>query len=232
MAASFPAADLVLALDSTGPRASAALVTAGGGGRPESLALAVSPPRRRAGQALHGILGEVLRAAGVAARDLGVVVAVRGPGSFTGIRVGLAAAEGLSLATGAPAAGLTVPRVLAAAAGVEGAVRVVLESGFGRVFVTDVVVDEAGRPPAAEIRDAAPDEALVGAPEGERVTLLVRGRPHGIDDLLARGAVTWDEPLAEPAAALALLLGRGGLEPLEPAYGRPPAIRPSRAQGP
>jgi tRNA threonylcarbamoyl adenosine modification protein YeaZ len=59
---------------------------------------------------------EVLLEAGVRAADLAGLVALAGPGSFTGLRVGLATALGLHQALGIPATTLPTLRVLAAAA--------------------------------------------------------------------------------------------------------------------
>jgi tRNA threonylcarbamoyladenosine biosynthesis protein TsaB len=49
-------------------------------------------------------------------RDLGCIVVVKGPGSFTGVRVGLSAAKGLSEGTGVPVAAVSRLEVLAAKA--------------------------------------------------------------------------------------------------------------------
>lgn len=62
---------------------------------------------------LMGLLGEVLEEAGIAYRDVGKIVATSGPGSFTGIRVGLATARGLALGLGIEAIGVNVLEVIA-----------------------------------------------------------------------------------------------------------------------
>ncbi len=50
-------------------------------------------------------------------RPIGAVAAVRGPGSYAGIRVGLATAEGLGLALGVPIIGVGTMDAVAAASG-------------------------------------------------------------------------------------------------------------------
>ena len=57
-----------------------------------------------------------LAEAGLGPRDLTAVAVSMGPGTFTGVRVGLAAARGMSLALGIPAEGLSSLHVLAAGA--------------------------------------------------------------------------------------------------------------------
>jgi tRNA threonylcarbamoyladenosine biosynthesis protein TsaB len=58
-------------------------------------------------EALLPLVDKVMRKAGQAPAALDLVVATVGPGSFTGIRAGLAAARGIALATGARLLGVT-----------------------------------------------------------------------------------------------------------------------------
>jgi tRNA threonylcarbamoyladenosine biosynthesis protein TsaB len=74
---------------------------------------------------------ELLRAAGAAPADLGLLAVGVGPGSFTGVRIGLAAARGLALALDLPVAGVSTLDALAA--GQPGAVPVI-DAKRGEVF--------------------------------------------------------------------------------------------------
>lgn len=71
--------------------------------------------RDQAAQLLPAI-GEVLAGAGIGRRELDLVAVTVGPGSFTGVRVGLAAARGLAVGLGVPLAGLSTTSVLLAQA--------------------------------------------------------------------------------------------------------------------
>ena len=76
----------------------------------------------------------LLREAGAGQQDLTGLVVGTGPGSFTGLRLGLAAARGLAFALDLPVAGVSTLRALAA--GSPGALPVV-DAGRREVFVLD-----------------------------------------------------------------------------------------------
>jgi|SRR5580693_5973674 tRNA threonylcarbamoyl adenosine modification protein YeaZ len=101
---------LVLALDTGSPLVSVAL---GRGGR---VVAARAAAMERSSSQLLALAGEVLGAAGVRPAELAGVVALAGPGSFTGLRIGLATALGLHQALGLAALALPTLRVLAAEA--------------------------------------------------------------------------------------------------------------------
>ena len=74
-------------------------------------------------EALFPMIDAVLSRCGLGHGDIALLAVCTGPGSFTGVRVGVAAVRGLSLALGVPAYGLTRFEALAAQNG-DGAVAV------------------------------------------------------------------------------------------------------------
>jgi tRNA threonylcarbamoyladenosine biosynthesis protein TsaB len=97
---------LILAFDTATGVATSALVDDG-----EVLA-----ERRSRAQTLLEDVDALLRQGGAHPRDLGALVVGTGPGSFTGVRIGLAAARGLALSLGLPGAGVSTLDALATGA--------------------------------------------------------------------------------------------------------------------
>lgn len=143
-----------------------------------------------------------------------------GPGSFTGVRVGIAAAHGLRIGWGSALAGYSSMALLAAAdqAGDMEDLAVALQAGHGQLFVQSF----AGGPLRAldPLRSLRPAEAaaLVRAPRviGSGAATLVAVRGHGeAVDALPDAADAWRLPP-----------GLRSLPP-KPIYGRAPDARPS-----
>ena len=87
---------------------------------------------------LMAVIDEALAKAGSTYADLGAIVVAVGPGSFTGVRVGVAAARGLALALGVPAVGVTTLEALARQAREERPGHPVvarIEAGRGQAYV-------------------------------------------------------------------------------------------------
>ena len=97
---------LILAFDTATETATSALVDDG-----EVLAERVS----RAVTLLEDV-DALLRQGGVHPRDIDAIAVGTGPGSFTGVRIGLATARGLALALGVPVAGVSTLDALGAGA--------------------------------------------------------------------------------------------------------------------
>src|ERR1700687_5333867 len=101
----------VLAIDTALEACSAAVLDT----ERASLAARESRPMVRGhAEALLPLIARVLERAGLDVAEIDRIAVTTGPGSFTGLRVGIAAARGIALATGQPAVGVST---LAAFAG-------------------------------------------------------------------------------------------------------------------
>lgn len=133
---------LILALDTATTTATAALVRDG-----EPLAEA-AVPSRDIYTAIDGLLADP--------RELDAVVVGVGPGSFTGVRMGIAAARGIALALDLPLAGVSTLEALAA--GAPGAIPVVdarRREVFALIDGEPHVLSPAGLPAATLVGDGA-----------------------------------------------------------------------------
>jgi len=80
-----------------------------------------------------------------------------GPGSFTGIRVAIAAAHGLAIGWGAELAGMSSLALLAAGARLQSEVATAVVGGHGELFVQQF--DGSTIDPVSELRNAVPEVA-------------------------------------------------------------------------
>ena len=139
-----------------------------------------------------------------------------GPGSFTGVRVGLAAARGLAIGWQVPVSGFSSLAVLAAASG-EREVAVALHGGHGELFVQSFAGDPIA--PVDELRSLAPARAAAVV----RAALVVGS---GAEALVAeRGHGRWSDLVPRAADARLLPEALRGLPP-KPIYGRAPDAKP------
>ncbi|MEQ9315887.1 MAG: tRNA (adenosine(37)-N6)-threonylcarbamoyltransferase complex dimerization subunit type 1 TsaB [Henriciella sp.] len=93
---------LTLGINTSGPACDVALVRDGNCVAAVNLAMTKGQDAR-----LPGLVSDCLKEAGAEFADLGRIAVVTGPGSFTGVRVGIAFARGLSLALNIPCIGIT-----------------------------------------------------------------------------------------------------------------------------
>ncbi|RWX76833.1 tRNA (adenosine(37)-N6)-threonylcarbamoyltransferase complex dimerization subunit type 1 TsaB [Neorhizobium lilium] len=101
---------IVLALDTAGVDCSAALYDSAAG---RVLSVVSEPIGKGHAERLMAVIDQALAEANLQLGSVKRIAVVVGPGSFTGIRVGVAAARGLALALGVPAVGVTTLEVLA-----------------------------------------------------------------------------------------------------------------------
>lgn len=107
---------LLLAIDTCGPMGSVALGRLAG--RDLDILGQTELDGRTCSSTLVAAVADLLVAAGVALRDLGGIVAVSGPGSFTGVRVGLSAVKGLAEPAQIPVVAISRLQVLSRKSGV------------------------------------------------------------------------------------------------------------------
>ncbi|HEX5101749.1 MAG TPA: tRNA (adenosine(37)-N6)-threonylcarbamoyltransferase complex dimerization subunit type 1 TsaB [Polyangiaceae bacterium] len=150
-----------------------------------------------------------------------------GPGSFTGLRVGIALAQGMALGLGRPLVGVGSLAALAAAVPhTEKRTRIpVLDARRGELFVAGYTADGVERlaPTAVPVADVPKLLAELFAP-GELVLVGEAARLAGGEyDVIAGGEL--DLPHAVPVARLGLGLDPAAA-PAEPTYVRGPGATP------
>ena len=217
----------LLIFDTSGAACSVAL-WAGGGTVAERYE---AMPRGQA-ERLLPMIEETVAAAGLAFGQLDAVGVTRGPGAFTGLRIGLAAARGLALALDIPAIGVTTFEALA------------VRAPAGCVVAIDTKRNDC------YCQRFGPGGAAVGEPgilaAADAVALAEAGNLPLVADTpaLASGARGADAAMAGPprAAAFASLVaarhralgqgGHGSLDMPRPLYLRPPEARLPEARLP
>lgn len=124
----------VLAIDTALEACAAAVLDTAAGAILASESL---PMARGHAEALMPLLARVMDAAGLDFAALDRIAVTVGPGSFTGLRVGIAAARGIALAAGKPAVGLSTLSGFAAphvAGGTEESIVVAIDARHDQVY--------------------------------------------------------------------------------------------------
>lgn len=137
------------------------------------------------------------------------ILVARGPGSFTGLRVGLAAARALALAWNVPLLGYATGALVAAQARAQAgpaAVTVAMTGGHGEWFVQNFGADGMAQGPVASLAPAAaaaqPGKAMVAGSQAEALVAL-RGTGQALPIWPdARAAMALDESAIGPEATL------------------------------
>ena len=182
---------LVLALDTTSEHGSIALVR----GDETLLELPVHSPDGFA-HVIYGHLEDLLRRCGVKLEEVNIFAAAAGPGSFTGVRVGLACVKGLSAALGRQAAGISNLKAIASLG--SATLRApLLDAHRGEVY--GAVYDSAGGIVQRETVGKL-DSWLASLPEGAEVLSPDFSPPAHLADAVAIHLTP-----RELAAAIALL---------------------------
>ncbi|MDE3064168.1 MAG: tRNA (adenosine(37)-N6)-threonylcarbamoyltransferase complex dimerization subunit type 1 TsaB [Acidobacteriota bacterium] len=180
---------------------------------------------RRHTEVLAAGIAAALGERGLAPRDLDRVIVDRGPGLYTGLRVGLATADALARATGCDLVEVTSLEVLAHGAwarGVRGRLVTLVDARRGEVFsqTFDLGAGVSARPDLAVGR---PDALAARLALEEGLTLTGDGAARYADLFAALPGATLDGArVPPPAAALALGATRDPVAAVTALYLRDP----------
>ncbi|HUA92319.1 MAG TPA: tRNA (adenosine(37)-N6)-threonylcarbamoyltransferase complex dimerization subunit type 1 TsaB [Terracidiphilus sp.] len=188
----------ILAIDTCGPSGSVALGRLAG--RDLEVLGQAELEGRTYSATLVAAVRDVLHTAGSRLGDLGGIIVVNGPGSFTGVRVGLSAVKGLAETAQLPVVALSRLLVLSRKAGVPSAA---LDAHRGELFLR---LERTGR---------EPEELLAGLQELAAVQPAPMRLAVCDDAAAAMLAVAWPETQVvradAPLAVDALRLGESRL---------------------
>jgi tRNA threonylcarbamoyladenosine biosynthesis protein TsaB len=203
----------VLAFDSAGSGCSAAVLSAG-----RILAHRRAATPQGQAEALMPTIAAVLAEAAMAVEAFDLIAVTVGPGSFTGLRIGIAAARGLAVASGVPALGITSFAAVAAQVPAEERAShnlvVALESKRAEIYIQAFAADGmprgeaalvppsdfARRVPAGPLLLAGDAAPRLAAALSERAPRLASG-PGTADaaDVARLGAAAWRPGQRPPA---------------------------------
>lgn len=147
----------LLAVDTTTPRGSVAVLS--DAGVEAEVRLATTDGHSRW---LLPAVDMLLRGLGVDAFSLDAFAVTIGPGSFTGLRIGLSSVQGLALASGRPCIGLSTLDVLGSAAAGSGSTVLALMDAFRGEFYSAAY--DAGGVALGPARVGSLEQALDSAP--------------------------------------------------------------------
>ncbi len=203
---------IVLALDTTSRTGSVAVVQDG-----RVLAELTGDPRRTHGERLPAALMNALEAAAVPLRDVTLLAVAAGPGSFTGLRVGIASMQGLATATGLRIVPVSALEALATIPDAdESLIAAWIDAQRGQVF-------------AALFARGAPDPLMPPSslPPSETIALWSDRLAGRSTTFVGDGAVRYASAIKEQLGAAATV--PQDAPPLAAAIGRIAAQHPERA---
>jgi tRNA threonylcarbamoyladenosine biosynthesis protein TsaB len=194
---------IILALDTTSEFASIAVRRSG-----QTVAELELHSPEGFGQIIFQAIEEILATASVRLEEIDCFAAASGPGSFTGVRVGLAAVKGMAEALGKPTAGISNLRALSTF-GAAALRAVALDARRGAVYgavydaAAHVVLQETVSPWAVWLSTLPDDAELIGFAGGpcETAGIAFTAAPRRLAAGVARcaesdGPAGWHDPVA------------------------------------
>jgi tRNA threonylcarbamoyladenosine biosynthesis protein TsaB len=188
---------LLLVADTSGKQGSVALARAGEYIKPNKIEVIEEVPLSGGTFSAQLIpqIAALLANQGLDKREIGAFIVVSGPGSFTGLRVGLAAIKALAEILNKPIVPVSLLEVVALAASVEGKVLAALDAGRNEIYAGEYEI--AGER-AQCLREqlvskdelislargamlVTPDESVVKVAQEESLSVVTRARPRAAD---------------------------------------------------
>lgn len=120
---------VILGIDSSAKSGAAAVMHGG-----EILSSQINMSGLTHSQTLMPMIDSVISKSGVKIEDIGIIAVTVGPGSFTGLRIGLSSAKGIAAVTGAECIGLSALEALAFGAKGDGIICAVMDARVKRVY--------------------------------------------------------------------------------------------------
>ena len=219
---------LILAIDTALDACAAGVLDTDAG---RLIAQESQPMKRGHAEALMPLIARVIKASGVAYVALDRIAVTTGPGSFTGLRVGLSAARGIGLAANKPVVGLTTLTAYAAPVVAQNAAQPVISAIDARhdhVYFQVVSGDGSSlvRPRVAPVEEAL-EAARFGAPHLVGNAALILSQRWPADAAAPFKA----DPQPAPDIAWVAWLGAAvspDAAPARPYYLRAPDAKPSQ----
>ncbi len=212
-------AKIILAVDTSTAAASFAIAQ-----NRRLLASLVSHDPAPHSQTIFDNLQSLLAQAGLRLPQIDLFAGVTGPGSFTGLRVGLSALKGLAQAAVRPVLGVNALDLTALSAGTTGEFIVLLEAGRHEVFAGKRQVNHAGQVLRTMLDWVGPPAALAERFQSETAAAFIGSGAvkYLANTDLAKRVVALANPLAQTLALHAEdLLASGVPLELHPYYLRP-----------
>jgi len=219
---------LILAIDTALDACAAGVLDTDAG---RLIAQESQPMKRGHAEALMPLIARVMKASGIAFVALDRIAVTTGPGSFTGLRVGLSAARGIGLAANRPVVGLTTLTAYAAPVVAQNAAHPVISAIDARhdhVYFQVVSGDGSSlvRPRVAPVEEAL-EAARFGAPHLVGNAALILSQRWPADAAAPFKA----DPQPAPDIAWVAWLGAAvspDAAPARPYYLRAPDAKPSQ----
>ncbi|MEM7361258.1 MAG: tRNA (adenosine(37)-N6)-threonylcarbamoyltransferase complex dimerization subunit type 1 TsaB [Pseudomonadota bacterium] len=148
-------------------------------------------------QVLLVMVQEVLQEAGISVADLDAVAAGQGPGSFTGLRIGVGVAQGLAYGAGCPMIGISSLDALAAQANSSGKLIAGIDARMGEIYWCVYTVKEDDIQRRSELQLSNPGDLCSVLQADEQRNVLLVGNAwaeyrEALGDVLQRHEVLPD----------------------------------------